>query len=145
MHCVVLMYFPSVLCWMSIYEYLIYNKSSAVAEMGNHLATIDMGQKWGGADVALSVGGAVSPFNSVAWAEAYLHPAVWPQYTNVTDRQDRQTVQHVLDGGPVQRSRIIGRTVTVTVTQKLVPEISEEHFGNQGWLNSSGSSSSNAV
>jgi len=112
---------------MSIYEYLICNKSSAVAEMGNHLATIDMGQKWG-ADVALSVGGAGSPFNSVAWAEAYLHPAVWPQYTNVTDRQVRQTVQHVLDGGPVQRSRSIGRTVTVTVTQKLVPEIAEDHF-----------------
>jgi len=37
----------------------------------------------------------------VAGAEAYLyawfhlepmiHPTVWPQYTNVTDRQDRQT------------------------------------------------------
>ena len=39
-------------------------KSSAVAEMGDRLATIDMGRKWGGAAV-----GAGSP----AWAEAYLH------------------------------------------------------------------------
>jgi len=27
----------------------LYNKSSAVAEMGDHLATIDMAEKWGGA------------------------------------------------------------------------------------------------
>jgi len=34
----------------------------------------------------------------MAWAQAHLHtkwqpihPTVWPQYTNVTDRQDRQT------------------------------------------------------
>jgi len=27
------------------------NKSPAVAEMGDHLATIGMGQKWGGAAV----------------------------------------------------------------------------------------------
>jgi len=40
--------------------------------------------------------GAGSPSNSVARAEAYLHAkfhlddaTVWPQYTNVTDRQDR--------------------------------------------------------
>jgi len=29
----------------------MYNKSSAAAEMGDHLATIDMGRKWGGAAV----------------------------------------------------------------------------------------------
>jgi len=29
----------------------ILNKSSAVAEMGDRLATIDMGEKWGGAAV----------------------------------------------------------------------------------------------
>jgi len=36
--------------------------NSAVAEMGDRLATIDMGEKWG----------AGSPSNTVAWAEAYL-------------------------------------------------------------------------
>jgi len=43
-----------------------------------------------------------------------IHPTVWPQYTNVTDRQagqDRQTGQ---------RSDSIGRTVLQTVAQKLV-------------------------
>jgi len=41
----------------------------------------------------------------VAWAEAYLstsgiliHPTVWPQYTNVTDRQTGQT-----DNGPIAK------------------------------------------
>ena len=53
-------------------------------------------------------------------AEAYLHadlpsfilihPTVWPQYTNVTDRQDRETDR--------QRSYSIGRTVLETVAQK---------------------------
>jgi len=48
-------------------------KSSAVAEMGDRLATIGMGRKWGGA--AVGRGGWVptgSPSNSVALAEAYL-------------------------------------------------------------------------
>jgi len=45
-------------------------KSSAVAEIGKHLATTDMGRKVGAA-VLLFVGGAVSPSNHVAWAEAY--------------------------------------------------------------------------
>jgi len=69
------------------------------AEMGDRLATIDMGRKVGAA-VPLSVGGAGSPSNTVTWAEAYLHTKwhrdpsnVLPQYTNVTDRQDRQTEQ----------------------------------------------------
>jgi len=75
---------------------LIHNKSSAVAEMGDRLATIDMGRKVGGLHVLLSEGGAGSPSNTV-WpgpAEAYLytpsgmliHSTVWPQYTNITDR-----------------------------------------------------------
>jgi len=37
-----------------------------------------------------------------------IHPIVWPQYTNVTDRQDRQW------------SDKIGRTVLQTVAQKLL-------------------------
>jgi len=54
-----------------------------------------MREKWEGAAAPLSVE------RNVAWAEPYLHtkwyrddmihPAVWLQYTNVTDRQDVQT------------------------------------------------------
>jgi len=40
--------------------------SSAVAELGDRLATTDMGQKAGGG----CCGGAGSPCNIVAWAEA---------------------------------------------------------------------------
>jgi len=42
--------------------------------MGDRLATIDMGQKVGAAvgPGPLSVGGARSPYNTVAWAEAYV-------------------------------------------------------------------------
>jgi len=44
-----------------------------------------------------------------------IRPTVWPQYTNVTDRQDRTG----------QRSDSIGRTVLQTVSRKL-------HFGRPG-------------
>ena len=37
----------------------------------------------------------------------WIHPTVWPHYTSVTDRTDRQ------------RSDSIGRTVLQTVAQKL--------------------------
>jgi len=47
------------------------NKSSAVAEMGDRLVIIDIDRKVGAA-VPLSVGGAGSPSNNVAWAVAYL-------------------------------------------------------------------------
>ena len=62
------------------------NKSSAVAEMGDRLATIGMGRKWGWA----TVGGWVptgSPFNTM-WpgprpttlpSGIFIHPTVWPQ------------------------------------------------------------------
>jgi len=39
-----------------------------------------------------------------------IRPTVWPQYTNVTDRQDRQTDR--------QRTDSIGRTVLQTFAQK---------------------------
>jgi len=77
--------------------------------MGDRLATIDMAGKVGrGAAVPLSVGGAGSPSNTMKpwlWRTSVpsgilIHPTVWPQYTNVTDRQT------------VQRSRSIERTVT---------------------------------
>jgi len=48
------------------------DKSSAVAEMGDRLATIDIGRKVGAA-VPLSVGGKLSPhLTNAAWEEAYL-------------------------------------------------------------------------
>jgi len=81
-------------------------KSSAVAEMGDRLATIDVGRKVAAA-VSLSVGTAGSPSNTVGqlgphltqcrlsgglplYQVAYgIHPAVWPQYINVRDRSSR--------------------------------------------------------
>ena len=48
------------------------------------MATIDMGQKVGAAvgPGPLSVGGARSPCNTVAWAEAYLHTKCHPDPFN---------------------------------------------------------------
>jgi len=75
--------------------------------MGDRLATVDMGRKVGAA-VSLSVGGAVS-LSNIMWTGprptsvpigVLIHPTVWPQYTNVADRETGQ------------RSRSIGRTVT---------------------------------
>jgi len=43
-----------------------FNKCSAVAEMGDRLATIDMGRKWGA--VPLLGGGWVPMQHSTAWA-----------------------------------------------------------------------------
>ena len=67
--------------------FLLYNNSSVVAEMGDRLATIDMGQTEGGA-VPLSRG-AGSPFNTMSSgprptstpSSIFIHPAVWPQQT----------------------------------------------------------------
>ena len=69
-------------------------------------------------------GGAGSPANTI-WPGPrptslprfiLIHPTVWPQYTNVTDRQqDRRDRQTDRTG---QRSDSIGRTVLQTVVQK---------------------------
>jgi len=48
-----------------------------------------------------------------------IHPTVWPQYTNVTDRQDRQ------------RSDDIGRTVLQTVVQN--PQVSVTGWAAGRW------------
>jgi len=78
----------------------------------SHLATIDMGLKLGGSAPFLGRG-AGSPSNTM-WPgprptcmSSFIlsHPTIWPQYTNVTDRQDRTG----------QRSDSIGRTVLETV------------------------------
>jgi len=82
--------------------------------MSDRLATVDMGRKEGAA-VPFRGLGAGSPSNTV-WpglrptsvpSGILIHPAVWPQYTNVTDRQtDRQN-----------NGTIAGRTVLQTVAQ----------------------------
>ena len=81
-----------------------YNKSSALAEMGHRLATVDMGRKVG---VAVPLfGGELGP-HLTQWPTSLpsgilIRPTVWPQYANVTDRQDRQRGQ---------RADSTGRTV----------------------------------
>jgi len=50
-----------------------------------------------------------------------IHPIVWPQYTNVTDRQDRK-------GQTGQRSDNTERTVLQTVAQKLTHFICHSNF-----------------
>ena len=65
------------------------SNSSAVAEMGDRLATIDMGRMWETAVPSPSFffgGGAGSPSNTVARAKAYFHTkwrlspsSRWPQ------------------------------------------------------------------
>jgi len=69
---------------------------------GDRLVTIDMGRKWGGTAVPLSVGGAGSQSNTM-WpyprptsvpSGILIHPTVQPQYTNVY----RQIGQ---DNGPI--------------------------------------------
>jgi len=131
------------------------NKSSSVAEMGDRLATTDMGQKlgeeavplWGlgrrlppyqvasssiqpsdhnrhGQKWGLSPfwgGGTGSPSNTM-WpglrptsttSLISINPIGWPQYTNVTDRTDRQW------------SDSIGRTGLQTIAQKST---SKQHW-----------------
>jgi len=66
--------------------------------MGDRLATIDMGRKVGG-DCCAPFRGAGSPSNTV-WPAVprstsvqsgiLIYAAVWPQYTNVTERQTEQ-------------------------------------------------------
>jgi len=66
----------------------------------SRLATTDMGRELGG---CAHLGGAGSPSNTV-WpgprhtcmpSFSLIRPTVWPQYTNVTDRTDRQTERQI--------------------------------------------------
>ena len=74
-----------------------YNKSSAVAEIGDR-ARAKWAEKWG-AVVPLSVRGAESPSNTMSPGTRptsvpsgiLIHQTVWPQYTNVTGTQTGQT------------------------------------------------------
>ena len=85
------------------------NKCSAVAEMGDRLATIDMGRKEGAGAVPPS-GGSGSPSSTMSPGLRHtsvssgilIHLNVWPHY-NVTDRQAGQrsdTVNRSTNGRP---------------------------------------------
>jgi len=86
---------------------LSLNKISAVAEMGDRLATINMGRKVGRGCCERCWVPSGSPSNKM-WpglrptslpSGILIHPTVWPQYTNVTDKTDRQTDRQ--DNGPI--------------------------------------------
>ena len=96
----------------------IANKSSAVDQIGDRLATIDMGRKSGGVPPFFGGGGGAGPPSNTMWpmptsvpSFILVHPTVWPQYTNITDRQTAQTEQDR------QRSDSMEQTVLQTVAQ----------------------------
>jgi len=76
--------------WSAIFAVLVY-KCSAVAEMGDFLTTIDMGQKLDGC--APFWGGAGSPSSTMSPGPRptsvpsgiLIHPVVWPQLTWAED------------------------------------------------------------
>jgi len=102
-------------CYCEEHRTINANKSPAVAEMGDRLATVDMDRKVGGRCPPLG-GGELYPHlthcglgRSLASIPSgiLIHPTAWPQYTNVTDRTDRQ-----------RSDSILGRTVLQTVAQQ---------------------------
>jgi len=102
--------------------YICTNKSSAIAEMGDRLATIDIGRKVCGEWLLCRFFGGSRVLSNTMWpgprptsvpSFVLIHLAFSPQYTNVTDRQDRQDRQP-----DRQRSDSIGRIVLQTVAQK---------------------------
>jgi len=84
------------------------NQSSAIAEISDRLATIDMGRKVGTA-VPLFVERAGSPSNIMSpelratyvSSGILIHPTMLPQYINVTDRQNRQQSHSI--GEPIYK------------------------------------------
>jgi len=61
------------------------------------------------------------PRPMTTWMPSFrlIHPTVWPQYINVTNRQTGQTGQTDRTGQDRQRSDSIGRTVLQTAAQKI--------------------------
>ena len=113
-------------------------KSSAVAEMGDRLATIDKGQKVRG---CAPLGGAGYPSNTM-WlgprltsvpSGILIDPAIWPQYqhhrqtghTNKTEQTDRK------------QTNSIGLNVLETVAQKcwqmIVPSHRRTTYGGRAF------------
>ena len=102
-----------------------------------------MGQKlWGGAQLSpLFWGGAAgSPSSTMCpWPRPtsmpsfiLIRPTVWPQYTNITDRQtDRQTDRTGQDRTG-QWSNSTERTVSQTVAQKLKPGLVTSYYIQPG-------------
>jgi len=99
------------------------NKSSAVAEMGNRLATVDMGRKVMG--LLCPPGGWVGSPSNTVWpgprptsipSGILIHLTVWPQYHNTPTSQTYRTDRE--DKTDRQRSDSIGRSVLQTVAQK---------------------------
>jgi len=87
----------SPICNNILFTYQLINKSSAVAEMGDRLTTIDMAKKWESAVRELGphltqcgLGQGVPPSLP---SGILIYPTVWPQYTNIAERQNRQTVR----------------------------------------------------
>ena len=94
-----------------------YNKSSAVAELGDRLATIQTYAEklypfhfqWGrqlGSYLTQCRPGPRPTSVSTVPSGILIHPTFWPQYTNITDRQDIGSVAY-------------GEPLLVTVAQKL--------------------------
>ena len=79
-----------------------------------------MGQKLGGCCASFGGAGFLSntmwlgPRSTSTPSGILIHPTVWPQYTNIIDRED---------GHDRQRSDRIGRTVLQTVAQKQRPVV----------------------
>jgi len=73
-------------------------------DSSSRLAIIDIGRKVGGVAAPLSMGRAGSPSNTISPGPrptslpsgTLIHPTIWPQHTNVTDRHTDRT-----DNGPV--------------------------------------------
>jgi len=69
-------------------------------DLSRHLATTDIGRKFGGS-APFGGGGHGSPSNTVwpgprpTYVASFnlIHPTVWPQYTNVTDGSGQTTVR----------------------------------------------------
>jgi len=95
--------------WVPIYQNVTWAEANLRTrwhlDPSSHLATIDVGHKVGEAVVLLFWGVAGSPSNAIRPeprptsmpSVILIHPTIWPQYTNVTDRttqtrQDRQTM-----------------------------------------------------
>jgi len=106
-------------CMSVCHNYMseFYNKSSAVAEIGDRLAATDMGRKvgallwpfpWG--KEARSLSNTMSPglrtTSTPSRPTILVHPTAWPQYANVKRQTNRQ------------RSHSMRRTVLQTVAQK---------------------------
>ena len=103
---------PSV-CLSVRHELVLCYKSSAVAEMGDRLATVVVGRKVGGG-LLRHVQGSWVPSNT-NWpgprptsvpSGILIHPTVWPQYTNATRQTGRQTNNGpIAHGEPYCKSR----------------------------------------